>query len=126
MINNEKMRQKIDTEIQNISLENPNLSKISEIKCKLSDKTLLNNRKIKVEIKNPKNSEKSLLSTQYTLYDVCTESLAWIVQRRYSDFDWLRNILNKLYPRMYIPPIPGKKTGTRRFEQDFIEKRMKL
>ena len=126
MINNEKMRQKIDTEIQNISLENPNLSKISEIKCKLSDKTLLNNRKIKVVIKNPKNSEKSLLSTQYTLYDVCTESLTWIVQRRYSDFDWLRNILNKLYPRMYIPPIPGKKTGTRRFEQDFIEKRMKL
>jgi len=126
MINNEKMRQKIDTEIQNISLENPNLSKISEIKCKLSDKTLLNNRKIKVVIKNPKNSEKSLLSTQYTLYDVCTESLTWIVQRRYSDFDWLRSILNKLYPRMYIPPIPGKKTGTRRFEQDFIEKRMKL
>jgi len=50
----------------------------------------------------------------------------WMVHRRYSDFDWLRTILCKFFPRILIPPIPGKKVGNRRFEQDFIEKRMKF
>jgi hypothetical protein len=50
----------------------------------------------------------------------------WLVHRRYSDFDWLRTILCKFFPRIVIPPIPGKKVGNRRFEEDFIEKRMKF
>jgi sorting nexin-7/30/sorting nexin-8 len=50
----------------------------------------------------------------------------WLVNRRYSDFDWLRNILKKFYPRHVIPPLPGKKMGARRLDQDFIEKRMKF
>ena len=125
LMNNEKLRQKIDSDLQEDSLQYPNLDKLSnpqkmEIKCKISEKTKLNDEKVKVVIQNPKISEKSLLSTQYTLYEVCTKPLNWFVQRRYSDFDWLRNILYKLFPRLFIPPIPGKKTGQRRFEQDFI------
>jgi len=50
----------------------------------------------------------------------------WLVQRRYSDFDWLRTVLCKFFPRILIPSIPGKKLGNRRFEEDFIEKRMKF
>ena len=131
LMNSEKLRQKIDSDIQEESLQHPNLDNVTnlqkrEIKCKLAEKTKLNDKKIKVIIQNPKNSEKSLLSTQYTLYEVCTQPLNWLVQRRYSDFDWLRNILCKLFPRLFIPPIPGKKTGQRRFEQDFIDKRMKF
>ena len=130
-MNNERMRQRIDTDIQESSLLYPNLDinpnpKKREIKCKTAEKSILNDKKIKVIIQNPKNSEKSLLSSQYTLYEVCTESMKWLVQRRYSDFDWLRNILYKLFPRLFIPPIPGKKVGNRRFESDFIEKRMKF
>lgn len=53
-----------------------------------------------------------------------TESLQWLVRRRFSDFEWLRAILCKCFPRMVVPPVPGKKIGGRRFEQDFIEKRM--
>ena len=131
LINNEKIRQKIESDIEETALQYPILGqtpnpKIRDIKCKLSEKTQLNDKKIKVIIQNPKNSEKSLLSTQYTLYEVCTKPLNWFVHRRYSDFDWLRNILCKLFPRLFIPPIPGKKTGPRRLEQDFIDKRMKF
>ena len=47
------------------------------------------------------------------------------MQRRYSDFIWLRESLCKFYPREFIPPMPGKKIGGRRFEIDFVSKRMK-
>ena len=128
-VNNENFRKLIQTEMQDISLIYPNLnSNIPnklEIKCKKAEKTNLNDKKIKVIIQNPKNSEKSLLFTQYTLYEVFTKEMDWLVQRRYSDFDWLRNILSKLYPRTFIPPMAKKKQGPKRFEQDFINKRMK-
>ena len=129
MLNSEKMQQKINTDIQNVNLEHSNQSppkKEFEIMCKKSEKTVLNDKEIKVIIQNPKTSEKGLLTSQYTLYEVSTESMHWLVHRRYSDFDWLRTILSKFFPRILIPPIPGKKVGPRRFEQDFIEKRMKF
>ena len=114
-------------QIPNNSMQGiPSQTPVAEIICKKSEKTILNDKEIKVLIQNPKTSEKSLLSSQYTIYEVCTESMHWLVHRRYSDFDWLRNILSKFFPRILIPPIPGKKVGNRRFEQDFIEKRMKF
>ena len=129
MLNSEKMQQKINSDIQNVNLEHTNQSpprKKFEIICKKAEKTILNDKEVKVVIQNPKNSEKGLLTSQFTIYEVCTESMHWLVHRRYSDFDWLRNILIKFFPRILIPPIPGKKVGNRRFEQDFIEKRMKF
>ena len=129
MITNEKMQQKINTDIQEISLEyvdNPKISKKYEIICKKLEKNPLNDKEVKVKIQNPKTSEKSLLTTQYTIYEVFTESMNWLVNRRYSDFDWLRTTLCKFFPRILIPPMPGKKVGNRRFEEDFIEKRMKF
>ena len=50
--------------------------------------------------------------------------MKWLVYRRFSDCDNLRQILVKHYPRLFVPPIPGKKLGNRRFENDFIQKRM--
>ena len=131
LLNSEKMQQKINTDIQNVNLEYTTTTqsppkKQFEIICKKAEKTVLNDKEIKVVIQNPKTSEKGLLTSQYTIYEVCTESMHWLVHRRYSDFDWLRNILVKFFPRILIPPIPGKKVGNRRFEQDFIEKRMKF
>ena len=127
MINNEKMQQKINTDIQNISLEydinskNQNAPKIKyEIGCKKIEKNILNDKNIKVTIKNPKTSEKSLLASQYTIYEVSTEY--WLVHRRYSDFDWLRTILCKFYPRIFIPPIPGKKLETGDLKKILLKK----
>lgn len=55
-----------------------------------------------------------------------TSCVNWIVRRRYSDFYWLRNILVKTFPGHVVPPLPSKKTGSRRFENDFVLKRMNL
>ena len=129
MMNSEKMQQRINSDIQNVNLEHTNQSPPRtqfEIICKKAEKTVLNDKEVKVVVQNPKTTEKSLLASQFTVYEVCTESMHWLVHRRYSDFDWLRTILCKFFPRILIPPIPGKKLGNRRLEQDFIEKRMKF
>lgn len=46
------------------------------------------------------------------------------VERRYSDFVWLRNILLKFYPTQIIPPIPNKKASKR--TPRHIQKRMRI
>lgn len=45
--------------------------------------------------------------------------------RRYSDFEWLREILTKLYPGVFVPPIANK-TPTRQFSDAYLIKRMKF
>ena len=101
-------------------------SNIKELPCKLLEKSILNNKDIKVTIKDPKTNEKSLLSQGYTNYEVYTEPSCWSVRRRYSDFTLLRNLLCKFYPRNFIPPLPEKKLGGKRFKPNFIEKRMRI
>lgn len=66
------------------------------------------------------------------LYTVTTAPLGWEVKRRFSDFEWFRNMITKLYPHVYVrmdnrkvPPIPPKKHSGR-FESKFVEKRRKL
>ena len=116
---------------QNIKLSKSNSnisSKYIEISCRKLEKTILNDKQIKTIIKNPRSIEGGFFSSSYILYDVETIidiNTKFIVQRRYSDFIWLRESLSKFYPREYIPPLPGKKIGGRRFEIDFVSKRMK-
>ena len=95
------------------------------IQCKKLEKTILNDKKVNIIIRNPiAKQSTNILKSGYIIYEVYTEETNWSVQRRYSDFDWLRNILIKFYPFKLVAPIPGKKIGTRRFDVDFIEKRM--
>ena len=102
-----------------------NKSKSIFMECKKLEKTILNDKKINIIIRNPKaQSATNFLSSGYILYEVYTQETNWNVQRRYSDFDWLRNTLIKYFPFKLIAPIPGKKIGNRRFNIDFIEKRM--
>ena len=119
MSQNIKMNNKQNTNINSITYEVP---------CGKLEKTILNDKQIKIEIKNPRSVEGGLFTNSYILYDLETTidiNTKWIVQRRYSDFIWLRESLSKFYPREFIPPIPGKKIGGRRFEIDFVSKRMK-
>ena len=44
------------------------------------------------------------------------------MRRRYSDFEWLRDTLEKEVPRANLPPLPGK-IFRNRFDDDVIEKR---
>ena len=96
----------------------------NDILCKKLDTTELNNVEISVIIRDPKTNEKKFYETSYVTYEIVTSPLNYIVRRRFSDFDWLRNILQKFYPRIFLPPLPNKKMGNRRFENDFIQKRM--
>ena len=134
---NENTKKDSDTKDENNNISNKEISdnknikdklesKINEFPCKLLEKSILNDKEIKVTIKNPKTNEKTLLSLAYVTYEVYTEPFLWLVRRRYNDFSLLRNILCKFYPRNLIPPLPEKKIGGKRFQPEFIEKRMKI
>ena len=128
---NKNIENTINLDIENIPIpkkENNNIPQnIQEIKCKLLEKSVLNDKDIKITIRNPIQVETGFFSSNYTLYEIYTEinpDSNWTVQRRYSDFIWLRQTLKNYFPKYFIPPIPGKKIGYRRFDTDFIDKRM--
>ena len=105
--------------------ENTIKSLSKEIQCQILEKSKINNEEIKSIISNPRKINDSLVKNSYLLYDIKTPKLNWFVNRRYSDFVWLREALCALFPTNFIPQLPKKKIGNRRFEDDFIEKRMK-
>ena len=96
------------------------------IECRKLDKTELNDKNIVIEVKNPTEKAGGMFTKAFILYDVITTPMNWSVQRRFSDFDALRQILVKYYPSYHVPPLPSKKIGNRRFDIDFIMKRMKF
>lgn len=126
--NSNEIQKKLDQNIkqqEKISDQNTAKNIFTEINCKVLEKTELNDKDIKVVIKNPTPVETVIYMSNYILYEVNTVELNWNVKRRYSDFLWLRQMLCKFYPRNFIPPMPKKQIGSRRFEEDFVEKRMK-
>ena len=92
--------------------------------CKKLEKTELSDKKLIVTVKNPKEKDGGVFGKNYVLYEVHTEPFNWVVYRRFSDFDNLRKLISKHFPSFYVPPLPNKKIGNRRFEKDFIIKRM--
>ena len=105
--------------------ENSIKNSSKEIQCQILEKSKINNEEIKSIISNPRKINDSLVKNSYLLYDITTPKLNWFANRRYSDFVWLREALSALFPTNFIPQLPKKKIGNRRFEEDFIEKRMK-
>lgn len=96
-----------------------------DVNCQILTKSKINDQTIISELGNPRQVNKSLFSTSYILYDISTPQLGWVVSRRYSDFIWLRECLQKLFPVSIIPQIPKKKIGNKRFEEEFVKKRAK-
>jgi hypothetical protein len=99
-----------------------------EFNCNVLPKSFLNGKEIKVVIQNPKPVEMGFFSSNYIVYEIQTnivsDKINWLVNRRYSDFINLRTVLQNQFPNNLIPPLPGKKMGGRRFELDFVSKRM--
>ena len=123
-----QMESQINQINNNINFKNykdNNISKTYSLACKTLNKSALNGKKISIIIDNPKGVETSIFKSNYIIYEVFTVPAQWKVSRRYSDFDWLRQTLKKIHPGLYCPPLPGKKLGSRRFENDFVIKRMK-
>ena len=96
-----------------------------EIQCQILEKSKISDIEVKSIISNPRKINDSLLKNSYLIYDITTPKLNWFVNRRYSDFIWLREILISLFPTVLIPQLPKKKIGNRRFEEDFVQKRLK-
>ena len=105
--------------------ENKNF-KEKTINCRKLEKTQLNDKKITITLKNPREVDGGVFGKNYVLYEVQTDPLGWMVTRRFSDFDTLRILLAKYFPSHNVPPLPNKKMGNRRFDSDFIMKRMKF
>ena len=115
----------IITDIRPNELEAEIKKSNKEVQCQILEKSKINNIEIKSTISNPRKINDSLVKNSYLLYDVTTPNFNWLVNRRYSDFVWLREALCSLFPTTFIPQLPKKKMGNRRFEDDFIEKRLK-
>ena len=114
----------IITEIKEENFKKILEKSIKDIDCLKLEKTKLNDLTIEVVVSNPKQiTNNSFFSKNYVLYDISTPKLNWVVNRRYSDFIWLRDCLKYLFPGDILPILPKKKIGNRRFEQDFINKR---
>lgn len=81
-----------------------------------------------LQVKNPQTHGSSPRN-MYTSYEIHTRTnipafklRTSIVRRRYSDFEYFRDILERESSRVTIPPLPGK-VFTNRFSDDVIEHR---
>ncbi|ORX59790.1 sorting nexin-3 [Hesseltinella vesiculosa] len=82
---------------------------------------------LEIEVKNPLTH--GFGRKMYTDYEiVCKTNIPAFklqhssVRRRYSDFEWFRDVLERETTRVTIPPLPGK-VFTNRFADEVIEHR---
>ncbi|CAH1758706.1 15406_t:CDS:2, partial [Entrophospora sp. SA101] len=82
---------------------------------------------LEIEVRNPQTH--GFGRKMYTDYEiVCRTNIPAFklkqssVRRRYSDFEWFRDVLERESSRVNIPPLPGK-VFTNRFSDDVIEHR---
>ena len=79
-----------------------------------------------IQVGFPEKIEGGFFSKSYVTYLVTTMPLNIKVRRRYSDFEWLRQILTNLYVGNVIPTTPRKnKIGSDKFGDAFLQKRMR-
>lgn len=69
---------------------------------------------------------KGLFSKKYTAYKVTTHPFNWEVDRRFSDFLWLRNTLQRDFPGVYIAPMATKSGSNNKFDPLYIAGRLSL
>ena len=86
-----------------------------EISCLEPDHSPFKNYdEIKIKISSPKKEYDStgikgfIVKTIYYTFLLENNSLKINKRRRYTDFEWLRKTLCRLYPGIYIPPLPIK------------------
>ena len=95
--------------------------------CKVFDNTPLGiSDNPSIQVGYPEKVEGGFFSKSYVTYLVTTMPLNIKVRRRYSDFEWLRQILTNLYVGSVIPTTPRKnKIGSDKFGDAFLQKRMR-
>ena len=123
---NQEIKKEDIEKMEKFNAEESKNFKEKVINCKKLEKTELSDKKLIITVNNPKEIDGGVFGKSYVLYEVHTEPFNWVVSRRFSDFDNLRKLIAKHFPSFYVPPLPNKKLGNRRFEQEFIIKRMKF
>ena len=69
--------------------------------CKKKDE-VLNGKDFAIKIKEYKIQQGGLFTPSHINYVICTLPLGWEVQRRFSDFNWLKRTLLKQYPQYIV------------------------
>ena len=92
-------------------------------KIEMSELSKKNN--IKINISFPEKIDKGLFTKSFTSYLVETLPFKFRVRKRFSDFEWLQNILNTQFSNYVIPSIPHKNYGDR-FTEALILKRTRM
>ena len=99
------------------------ITNLDSIECGIMEKSELSKyENIQIEMSLGEKIARKVFSKAYMTFLITTSPLNLNVQRRYSDFEWLRQILHNLCPGCIIPPIPKKK-GNARFDELFLLKR---
>ena len=75
-----------------------------------------------IKLSFPEKVEGRLFSKSYVTYLMQTTPMNYTIRKRYSDFEWLRNILSTIYINCVIPPL-CKKNYSDRFSEVLISKR---
>lgn len=82
----------------------------------------------KIEVSDPQRKTAGGLfglgGVSFLLFKINTYDLKWEVRRRYSDFQWLRQVICKFFPTYIVPPIP-RKNAKKRTQRD-LDKRMRI
>ena len=101
------------------------ITNLETITCSVIEKSEMSKyENVQIEMSLGEKITGKFLTKSYFTFIVRTLPLNFNVHRRYSDFEWLRQVLLKLYSSNVIPPIPKKnKIGGDRFDELFLLKR---
>lgn len=75
-----------------------------------------------IKLSFPEKIEGGLFSKSYVTYLMQTTPFGYKIRKRYSDFEWLRNVISTVYVNCVIPPL-CKKNYADRFSEVLISKR---
>ena len=89
---------------------------------KVTSNELSQVKEAEIKLSFPEKVEGGLFSKSYVTYLMQTNPMGYKIRKRYSDFEWLRNILSTIYVNCVIPPL-CKKNYAGRFSEVLISKR---
>ena len=103
------------------------ITNLETILCSISEKSEMSRyENIHIEMTLGEKVPRTFFTKAYMTFIITTSPINLKVKRRYSDFEWLRQILLSFYSSSVIPPIPKKnKIGADRFDETFLLKRIR-
>ena len=126
---NKETKNKSEKSEDNSKKSTYGIKSLKEVKCQ----TIPNNdfskcENIQIRVGNYEKVKGNLFSKSYISYLITTLPLNWQVRRRFSDFEWLHQMLVNTYNYCFIPPIPKKRKNLNkivadRFDEAFLRKR---